>query len=260
MNPTGDDVKRAIAAARDLETQGYFAKVKTGDEKAASYFARMVAARANPTGAQNDWGWLSKPGGGFNVEGFADGAIVFGNDSRDLTNVLKIVTQVGSTDPNAITIGSAVQPRRAVDVWVSPVPLPDALGNYLLNGGQPRPVPPPAPRLKTYEELGGDEGAKKITRILEHDYKFAKRPGLDGDCGGWLRRTDYDVLSGICATVEESIAKHRDEWLMALGLIGPTQSGMMSHARQCLICEQWVGYEKGKTPPPIPHAPDCTTK
>jgi hypothetical protein len=145
MNPTTDDVKRALAAASRLVSEGYFAKVKTGDERAASYFSRMVAARANPDGIKSDWGALRKTAGGFNVEGYADGAIVFGNNPSDLRNVLKIVTQVGSDNPNAIQIGDQVQERRPVDVWESPVPLPSSLGTYLLNGGVPLPPPPVVP-------------------------------------------------------------------------------------------------------------------
>ena len=33
MNPTNDDVDRAIAAATSLQQQGYFARAKTGDER-----------------------------------------------------------------------------------------------------------------------------------------------------------------------------------------------------------------------------------
>ena len=145
MNPTQADVDRAVAAAKMLQQQGRFAKVKTGDERAASYFSRMVASTVNPSGDQNDWGWLSKPAGGFNVEGYADAAIVFGNNAADLNNVLKIVTQAGSSDPNAIQIGSSLQPRRAVDVWVTPVPLPASLPAYL--GGSSDPIPPPPPPM-----------------------------------------------------------------------------------------------------------------
>lgn len=115
------------------------------------------------------------------------------------------------------------------------------------------------PSLPSYEDLGGDEGAKKITRVLEHDYKAAGRPGLDGECGGWIRRTDYDRLAGICKTEEESIAKHRDEWLYGLALIR-VEHGMMANAYVCKICGQSVAVEKGKPLPPIPHAADCTTR
>lgn len=134
-------------------------------------------------------------------------------------------------------------------VYAPPVP----------DGASPTPEPPPSSSMPSYEELGGDEGAKKITRVLEHDYKAAGRTGLDGDCGGWLRRTDYDVLSGKIATVEESITVHRDEWLTALGLI-QVSHGMMGNGYKCLICGDTVGVEKGKTIPPIPHASDCMTR
>lgn len=130
--------------------------------------------------------------------------------------------------------------------WVKPEPVDGA------------PIPPQPPAIPSYEELGGDEGAKQISRVLDHDYRAAGRPGLDADCGSWLRRTDYDFLSGICTTVEESIAKHRDEWLAALGLI-TIETGLQTHSATCRICGQSVGYEKTK-PRPIPHAADCMTR
>lgn len=212
-NPTQADVDRAVAVATSLQQQGYFARVKTGDEKAASYFSRMVASTVNPSGAPTDWGWLSKPAGGFNVEGYADGAIVFGNNAADLLNVLKIVTQVGSTNPNDIQIGKAVQPRRPVDVWVVPIPLPPSIPDYLLQGGQPL---PPQATLPSYEAMGGDEGGKKVTRLMEADYKNAGKAGLDGDSGAWQWRTAYDFIAGKFKTVEESIAQHQPEWRQSL--------------------------------------------
>lgn len=115
----------------------------------------------------------------------------------------------------------------------------------------------PASSFPSYEALGGDEGAKKITRKLEQDYQRAGRPGLDGDCGGWLRRTDYDVLSGKIKTVDESIIAHRDEWLDALGLIR-VEHGMMANAYICTICNASVGVEKSKPVPPIPHTAECS--
>lgn len=117
---------------------------------------------------------------------------------------------------------------------------------------------PPASAMPSYEALGGDEGAKKITRVLGHDYRAAGRSGLDDECGGWLRRTDYDVLSGQIPTVEASVVVHRDEWLTVLGLI-TTRPGMMSDTDICGICGATVGYERGKRKP-IPHAADCTTR
>lgn len=82
----------------------------------------------------------------------------------------------------------------------------------------PTPVPPPAPTYPSYEALGGDEGGKKITRQLEADYQRAGKPGLDGDCGAWQQRVSYDFLTGVCRTVEESVAKHRPGWCAALGI------------------------------------------
>jgi hypothetical protein len=83
----------------------------------------------------------------------------------------------------------------------------------------PQPTPPPSvPTYPSYESLGGDEGGKAITRQLDADFKRAGRPGLDADCGAWQQRVSYDFLTGICKTVEESIAKHRKEWCDVLGI------------------------------------------
>jgi hypothetical protein len=86
------------------------------------------------------------------------------------------------------------------------------------DGDHEPPAPPSTPIYPSYEALGGDAGGIAITRQLEADYKRAGRPGLDGDCGAWQQRVSYDFLTGVCATVQESIAKHRAEWLAALGL------------------------------------------
>lgn len=206
------------AVANDLVAQGYFERAHDGDERAASLFARLVASTANPTGKSFSWGWLKKTGGGFNVDGFADGAIVYGNDPSDVNNVVKIVTQVGSDHAG---IGDAVQPRRESDIWFRPQPLSPAELLYLRPHGVPEPPTPrqPAkPLYPSYEALGGDEGGKKITRLLEYDYKRAGMHGLDGDCGAWQQRVSYDFLTGICPTVEASIAKHREEWCQTLGI------------------------------------------
>lgn len=80
------------------------------------------------------------------------------------------------------------------------------------------PTPPTKPVYPSYEALGGDEGGKKITRMLEADYKRAGLDGLNGDCGAWQQRVSYDFLTGICKTVEESIAKHRPDWCQTLGI------------------------------------------
>lgn len=221
MNPTLDDVKRAVDVAKSLEAQGYFTKVKQGDEKAASYFSRMVASKVNPSGNPNDWGWLSKPAGGFNIEGFADGAIVFGNNPSDLNNVLKIVVQVGSSNPNDIKIGDSVQQRRPQDVWFCPVPLPDSVVSYIT--GQA-----PTPAFPSYEvDFGGDKLATEQIGIpLESDYiKAGQR--LNSGSATWFARTYYDavyftVVDKMNAkdAMAKSVVKRRPEWRKALDPLG----------------------------------------
>jgi hypothetical protein len=239
MNPTTEDVKRAQSAARDLEAQGYFAKVKAGDVRAASYFARMVACRANPMGSTSDWGWLAK-GGGTEVEGYADGAIVFGNDPLDLTNVLKIVTQVGSNDPSAITIGSSVQPRRQVDTWAAPIPLP-SLGVYLLNGGVPHPVPPPQPFPPPFTIDRGefiDEG------FFLHGY-YAAPEGLQRAEGLWKPTPKYPNgapdFEGIGAWLFDVYLSER--------MKGKSRAdARAAYVKQIRSSDEWRGKHPGETP------------
>ena len=78
-----------------------------------------------------------------------------------------------------------------------------------------QPAPPPA-QYPPYEALGGDEGGKKVTRLMEADYLRAEKQGLDGDSGAWQWRTAYDFLTRKFTTVEESIEAHQPEWRHAL--------------------------------------------
>lgn len=141
-------IQQAVAAATALRAQGYFARVQQGDVTAASYFARLVAYTVNPQGDPNGFGCLGKTPGETNVEGFADGAIVYGANEFDLENVLKIVTQVGSTNAG---IGSAVQPRRPENHWVAPQPLSVDRMRYLNPSYDPAPTPTPTPQPPSNE-------------------------------------------------------------------------------------------------------------
>lgn len=132
---------RAIAMARELESQGYFSRVREGDQRAASYFARLVAHRLNPAGLLSDFGWLSKSPGESQVEGFAEDAIVYSNDESNLENVIDLVNGAGA--PGA-SIGGGIKPRRPNNRWVKPEPLTDEQMKYL-RPGETAPIPP-APR------------------------------------------------------------------------------------------------------------------
>lgn len=210
MGVSTEQLNRAVAKARELEAAGYFGLVKAGDKRAASLFARLTAYELNPTGDVDDYGWLTKNAGETNVDGYAEDAIVLGLDPMDLQNVVDLINGAGA--PGA-SIGGAVKERRPHNVWVRPMPLSDADMAYLRSGGGGS---VPAPSIPSYEAMGGDEGGKKVTRLMEADYKRAEKPGLDGDSGAWQWRTAYDFLAGICKTVEESIAKHQPEWRQSL--------------------------------------------
>lgn len=212
MGVTTETLNRAIAAARAREAQGYFKRVRDGDQRAASLFVKLVALDCNPSGIGSDYGWLSKSPGEQQVDGFAEDAICYGVDPSDLQNVVDLISGAGA--PGA-SIGGAVKERRPHNKWVKPTALTDEEMDYLLDGAEPVPTPPTLPG---YEAFGGDEAGKRITRQLEADYREAGRAGLDGNCGAWVARCYYDYVAGQYATVDEAIADHRPEWRAALGL------------------------------------------
>ena len=138
MSVTPVQLDLAIAAARAREAQGYFAKVKAGDQKAASLFARLVAFDLNPAGHADGYGWLTKQPGETQVDGWAEDAIVLGNSPSDFDNVVDLI--VGAGAPGA-SIGGAVKPRRAGNTWVAPHWLTADEMQYLKAGAVPGPSP-----------------------------------------------------------------------------------------------------------------------
>ena len=129
---------RAADVARSLKAKGFFDRVAQGDVRAASLFARLVAYTMNPGGDPTSVGFLKKTAGGFNVDGFADGAIAANGNANDFQNVIKVVTSVGVTSAG---IGDAVQERRPTDIWFAPVPLSLAELRYLNPAYEPATEP-----------------------------------------------------------------------------------------------------------------------
>lgn len=154
------------------------------------------------------FGHLKKKPGQTDVHGHGEDAVLYLSDTPGQSQAVDFIGGAGGSNPQPAWQVDA--PRYSASDWADPT-------EHGFGGPSIPPQPPP-PSMPSYEELGGDEGAKKITRVLESDYKRAGRPGLDGDSGAWLRRTDYDFLSGNVATVEASVAKHRPEWCAALGI------------------------------------------
>ncbi len=129
-------IPNELALVHAVAAEGYFTKAEAGDMRGASYFARLVAYRLNPAGDPRSFGWLKK-GGGSNVDGYADDAIVFGSDPNNLQNVIDVVG--GSGAPGARPVWNAGEgdrglPRRASDVWDAPRPLTVEQMNYLKAG------------------------------------------------------------------------------------------------------------------------------
>jgi hypothetical protein len=141
----------SIDVLRNLEANGYFEKARNGDHRACGLFARLAAYSLNPSGDPGGWGCLRKTGGGANVEGYSEDAIVLGSDPNNLHNVKDII--VGAGAPGARLVGSldGLVNRRTSDIWERPAPLNAEQLNYLKpgatgggGGGIEPPPPPPA--------------------------------------------------------------------------------------------------------------------
>ena len=148
MGISQEQLDRAIAAARTLETQGYFERARQGDQRAASYFVRLLAYTLNQSGSAEDYGCLSKSPGETNVDLYAEDAICFTANLSDLQNVADMINGAGAKDAS---IGGAVKERRPNNRWVKPQKMTDEQMKYLVAGTAP-PPPQPAPVVPGREE------------------------------------------------------------------------------------------------------------
>lgn len=213
-----------IGIAQSLVAQGYFNRVAAGDQRAASLFARLFAHTANPDARTNSWGWLRK-GGGTNVDGWAEDAVVYGNDPNQDFNVVDLVGGAGAPGATLASTTTHTKPRRiGVDTWAPPKPLTADEFSYLKGFNppgttpQPKPCPDPSAHLpKPPKPYVGDAAFDAIFTTLEADMKRAGQPGLNGQSGRWAGRICHDYyVEGL--SMDASIAKHRVEWCQLLGI------------------------------------------
>ena len=213
MGVSPQQLQRIVAQARRRETQGYFVRVRAGDQRAASLFARLIAYDLNPTGLPNDVGWLSKQPGETQVDGWAEDAVCGNADAFDLQNVVDLVNGAGA--PNA-SIGWSVKERRENNKWVAPQALTSDEASYLLAGGPPIPIPipqppqyPPYPQPETLVDGAGV--------ALFADFGEAGQPP-NPQMFRFVFRVAYSWLTKEVPSLEASVAKHRKEWRALLGL------------------------------------------
>lgn len=172
----------SLSVVQQVEREGYFERARTGDQRAASLFARLVAFRLNPHGLPNSFGWLRK-GGGHQVDGYAEDAIVANSHASDLQNVYDLVTGAGRDGATAGWNGPL--PRRASDTWEAPRALTTAELEYLKPGAvvAPPPVVPPVPPIppvnlddltQAIQMLMADQG-RLIEQVMKSEAETRQR-------------------------------------------------------------------------------------
>lgn len=129
---------------KTLVDEGYFERCAAGSRRGCSLFARLLAHQLNPTASPSGWGWLSKNPGETQHDGFAEDAIVYGNNSTNFRNVIDLVVGAGAPGARANWPSTFIE-RRNGNNWVAPRQLDAADLDYLKPGGTPTPPPPPPP-------------------------------------------------------------------------------------------------------------------
>lgn len=201
MSVSQEQLARIVAQARNRESQGYFEKVRQGDQRAASLFARLIAFDLNPSGSGADVGWLTKTPGESNVEGFAEDAICGNAHPDDLANVIDLVNGAGA---KGASIGGSVKERRRHNQWFRPQAL-TAEEMLFLREGIPAPVPqPPAHPQQPYPSEPGYWN--NFTKEVKKRYPNGE---LNDEAFRWFTRTAYDIGAGMDR--DESAAKHLKE-------------------------------------------------
>lgn len=214
MSVTDEQLKAAVDAARARESQGYFAKAKAGDQRAASLFVRLVAFDLNPSGSSSGFGWLTKQPGESQVDGYAEDAIVYGASPSDLQNVIDLVNGAGA--PNA-SIGGAVKERRPANLWAAPHALSAEEMAYLAPVAPPTPIQPPG-REEARDELRwldqyyvAPEGLKRPNGL-----SLNGKPDFEGIAAWYLdvyqrermaKKTRAEARAAVVSAI-----RHTDEW------------------------------------------------
>lgn len=217
MSVSQQQIDLILAQARVREMQGYFEKARSGDQRAASLFARLIAYDVNPTGTGSEVGCLSKTLGETNVDGFAEDAVCCNNAPSDLQNVLDLVNGTGAPNasiPSRVLVSDLKQ-RRVENLWVKPQPLSAADMGYLLSGGPP-PLPPQPP-VPTFPYPDENTAVKAYQARVKASYNAVGRKfpdEQDSDAFRHFTRYGYD-----CDKMPEpdSANKHIKELRRELG-------------------------------------------
>ena len=127
-----------------------------------------------------------------------------GHDPTDNNNPVTVIDVIGRAgSPDAYPTWQVFDTLPGPGAWVKPTPSPTPA---------PGPVPPPAPAMPGYP---GDGVFDQIGAQLFADYAEAGQ-SPNAAMSRWFGRTTYDYLAGM--SMAQSLAKHRAEWRVALGL------------------------------------------
>jgi hypothetical protein len=197
-----------------LERDGYFEKARAGDHRACGLFARLVAWRLNPNGSAAGWGWLKK-GGGTNVEGYSEDAIVLGDRATNTMNVVDII--IGAGAPGARLTWGGFVTRRLSDTWERPQPLNGEQLLYLKPGNSqpvdpPAPPPPPAPAGASIDDVLTELRSLRHLVSAQTDYILGEL-GKTYDAANRAEAVAKDVSAKLDAGGQWPVYKGRNRFL-----------------------------------------------
>lgn len=194
-------------------------------------FIKVLACKLNPEPSNGPWGLNGKRGtsdlswDALNYRGAGNGTDAFNGGP---VQVIDVISGAGGPNPQA-DWQAFTNPQEASGRWIKPrcrgdVAI-DSNGNVLVPPVTPTPTPTPTPQpcppqkpcppAHVTPPYPGDDVFDAIANVLFADYAESGQAPNAG-MGRWFGRTVYDWLAGNTKTLDESIKKHRAEWLELL--------------------------------------------
>jgi hypothetical protein len=165
-------------------------------------------------GSDERWGHLKKKSGQSDLHHHAEDAALYLSDDEGQSQAVDFIGGAGGPDPKPGWIVDA--PRYSAKDWMDPF-------EHLPEAAAPDPLPPAAPRIPSYGELGDDVFFRtQIGVPLQADMQQVGQQLNDGS-SVWFSRTTYEILTeaikaGHAIDAAPIVRKYRNQWRAAVGL------------------------------------------
>ena len=178
----------------------------------AGHGAFVDAVVACLHGTDERWGHLRKKSGQAHLHLHAEDAALYLSDDDGQSQAVDFIGGAGGPNPQPGWIVDA--PRYSAKDWMDP---------FEHVSEAPAPLPPPAPRIPSYGELGDDAFFRSQIGVpLQADMQQVGQHLNDGS-SVWFSRATYEILTeaikaGQVIDAAPIVRKYRNQWRAAVGL------------------------------------------